>query len=797
MQKEQWLEIEKYFHQALELSKGEREVFFRNLKSSNPETASSVKKLLKSHFESEHFLQHPVLDDLISIPNQRIGPWKIIRQIGKGGMSIVYLAERADGRFSREVAVKFLYGLDNNRDMQQRMKTEQSILAQLNHPNICKLLDAGIHQNRPYFIMEYIDGPVIDNWCISKNLSVRERLSLFMQVCDAVSYAHQRLIVHRDIKPSNILVDSSGTVKLLDFGIAKIIGDQEKNRSVTLTGNHVMTPEYASPEQIQNHPITTATDVYALGQLLFLLLTDTLPFDFTKKSTYEISKTISEIDPVKPSQKITETALEESSERTTLGGFTRKQAAKQLRGDLDNIVLKALRKDPQRRYQSAENLKADILNYTENRPITARPESRIYRTKKFVQRYKTSVITALVAAVLLISTTIFAVWQAAEANSQREVAEMHFENIWELANSLIFDLHDAVSTLPGSTPARELIVEQALDYLDQLSDTDNATPDLLLDLARAYQKVGDVQGNPTNNNLGDHQEALLSYNKAIEIANTVLIQDSSNTRAREIMAMIYEKMGDVEGVLGELESAEQSQVASLNLYQSIAEQFPDDPSRQFSYAVSLIKLGDLMGNPNFSNLENPEESHRLYREAETILLPIYNRNPQNTRYIKYLGIVYERMGTMFEYEDRLEEAAWCFEESMKLRTQLVELEPMNTEAVRDKAVAHEKMGHILKQSHKLDEALTQYLESLEMFSWLAEIDPQNSQAQQSVAISYIHLGDLYYHPDDPSFDDPAQSREYFKQSKEILLDLAENDTANTRTDFLIGLVNRRLDAIEN
>lgn len=367
MQIKQWEKIEEHFHNALELISTEREKYLEKLAKSNPELASLVEQLLASHFESEHFLENSIFDDIISFPNERIGAWKIIREIGKGGMSTLYLAERADGSFSRNVAIKFLHGLAPGREMHTRMRSEQKILASLNHPHICRLLDAGIHPNgRPYFIMEYIDGLPIDKWCTSHKLSIRRRLDLFIQVYDAVSYAHQRLIVHRDIKPSNILVNKEGVVKLLDFGIAKIVGNEKPGDSTTKAGNEVMTPEFASPEQFHNQAITTTTDVYALGQLLYLLLTDTLPFNFQNKSSYEIGKTITETEPVKPSEKISPIS---SVPRTSLENLTDRQAVKHLQGDLDNIIIKTLRKKPQRRYQSAEHLKNDILNYIENKPV--------------------------------------------------------------------------------------------------------------------------------------------------------------------------------------------------------------------------------------------------------------------------------------------------------------------------------------------------------------------------------------------------------------------------------------------
>ncbi len=797
MNTERWKEIEEHFHKVLELNSEERETYLAKLAESYPGLASSVEQLITSHFASEEFLKTSFFDDIISFPNERIGPWKVVKNIGKGGMSTVYLAERADGRLSRQVAIKFLHGLAPGREMYRRMKSEQEILASLNHKYICRLLDAGIQENgRPYFIMEYVDGVPIDKWCTTQKLSISQRLRLFIQVCEAVSYAHQRLIVHRDIKPSNILVDTQGVVKLLDFGIAKIIGDEQTATSNTIAGKNVMTPEFASPEQFHNQAVTTATDVYALGLLLYLLMTDSLPFNLQNKSPYEIGKTITETEPQKASEKVSGfSSASPTSQTTSLGNLTDRQAVKHLRGDLDNIISKALRKDPQQRYQSAEHFKTDILNYIENKPVTARPESFVYQTKKFIQRHKASVTTALLTVFLLIGSALFSLWQAAEAESQRDIAKQRAEDVRRLASSLIFDLHDSVANLPGSTPVRELIFDEALNYLDQLAQTENADHRLLLDLATAYRKIGDVQGNPTNKNLGKPSEALRSYQKGLASVRAVLEEDSTHVRGREVLANIYEKTGDVQATLGDPDSALENKTKSLGIYKSLADQFPDDPDRQLAHSISLIKLGDLTGNPNFSNLNDRQEALRLYKSAESVLLPVYSSNPGNTAYIKYMGIVYERMGSVYESEDLLEAAIWCFEESMKLRQKLAENEPMNTEAIRNEAIAYEKMGDVYKHSEELEKSLTHYMEAFRLFAWLADTDPQNSQARQSLAISHIHLGDLYYHPEQPSFGDRVQSREYFNHSKDILLNLKQTDSSNTRVDFLLGLIEQRLQAM--
>jgi len=795
MQTKEWEKIEKNFHKALKLDPKERDTFLLELAEVNSGTASTVKQLLDSHFESEHFLESPIFDDIISHPNERIGSWKIDKQIGKGGMSTVYLADRADGSFSRHVAIKFLHGFAPGQEVFNRMRAEQKILASLDHPHICRLLDAGIHTNgRPYFIMEFVDGQRIDKWCIGNQLPVQQRLELFVQVCEAVSYAHQRLIVHRDIKPSNILVDKKGTVKLLDFGIAKIVEEKQQEPLITKPGSEIMTPEFASPEQFQNQPVTTATDVYALGQLLYLLLTDAIPFNFNGKSSYEIGKIVIDNNPDKPSDKVLE-LYSSSTKSTSYKNLNAHQLCKQLRGDIDNIILKALRKDPQRRYQSAEQLKNDILNYIQNRPVSARRDSFAYVSKKFIKRHRTAVIGTCIAALLLIGVTLFSFWQAEIANTQKEIAEQRAADISSMANSLIFDLHDSIVNIPGSTPIRESIVAEAVTYLDKLAETENAETDLLLDLTVAYHKVGDVQGNPTNNNLGRPEDALESYRKGEVFVQSVLRSEPGHLRGRELLAIIYEKTADVEADLGEIAEAHEHMMNSVNISKNLAEEFPENKYRQFAYAVSLIKLGDLTGNPNFRNLDNKDEALKLYKSAENVLLPVYNDEPGNTDYIKYMGIVYERLGVIYYYKKYIDEAIWCYEESMKLRQELLRKAPNNTDYVRDIAVAHEKIADVHKDQNQLDTSLHHYMEAHSLFTRLAGSDPENSTAQRSVAISYIHLGDLFYHLEQPSFKNKAESISYFHESKKILSSLDRKNTSTTRDDFLLGLIEQRLAAM--
>lgn len=421
MDAKRWQSIEDHFHQALELSGIAQQAYLDDLEASNPAVAGMVKQLMDSHQASDSFLNRELLFDQNLESGVQIGPWKILRQIGKGGMSTVYLAERADGKFERQVAIKTLHGIMPGRERYQRIIKEQQILARLQHKNIAQLVDAGITgEGRPYFILEYVDGEPVTRWCSNNNIDIDGRLHVFTQICEAVQYAHRQLIVHRDLKPSNILVTKDGTVKLLDFGIAKMLDkNPDNNLALTQTGLRMMTPEYASPEQINGEPITTATDVYTLGLLLCQILTGSLPYTFTEKTPHEIGNVITGTPPTRPSMLVSrmQNSNPDGSKTAVLNpGLTKRV----LKGDLDNIILKALRKDPVRRYGSAEQLLQDIQNHQNNLPVTARPESLLYRARKFIARHRIGVAAAAIVAISLLTTTAVSVWQADQARAERD-----------------------------------------------------------------------------------------------------------------------------------------------------------------------------------------------------------------------------------------------------------------------------------------------------------------------------------------------------------------------------------------
>src|SRR5213080_1312128 len=448
---ERWKEIEAVFEEALDLPTNARTAFLEKSCNGDEELRREVESLLESHASAGSFIDERTLfisnedlkDKEEGVPvGQLIGAYRTVREIGRGGMGAVYLAERADEQYRKQVAIKLIKrGMDTD-SVLRHFRNERQILAGFDHPNIARLFDGGTTDDGlPYFVMEYVEGLPINEYCAAHKISLVERLKLFREVCRAVSYAHRHTVIHRDIKMSNILVTSEGTPKLLDFGIAKILqpgGGPEA--LMTMTGVRPMTPEYASPEQVRGEPVTTASDVYSLGIILYELLVGRSPYRFTSRSPLDIAREITDTEPPRPS-----TVVSNKNQQSEISN------QKLLRGDLDNIALMALRKEPQRRYQSVEQFADDIRRYLEARPVLARKDTLMYRAGKFIRRNKVTTVAAVLVFVSLVAGLIATAWQGHRARLEKARAERRFNDVRQLAHSVLFDYHDAIKNLPGAT----------------------------------------------------------------------------------------------------------------------------------------------------------------------------------------------------------------------------------------------------------------------------------------------------------------------------------------------------------
>ncbi len=704
--------------EALERPEADRADFVAERCSGNPDLKAEVESLLDAHLRAGRFIDEPfvplVADDNLDDrdasmefrPGADIGAYRLLKEIGRGGMGTVYLAERADQAFDKQVAIKIVAGHVAPADVVRRFLEERRILATLDHPNIARVLDAGATRDGvPFVVMEYVDGTAIDVHCRERQLTVRQRLTMFRQVCDAVHHAHQRLIVHRDIKPANVLVTSDGVPKLLDFGIAKLL---EEGRVQSDTAIRAFTPESASPEQIRSEPVTVTSDVYSLGALLYRLLTDQKVFDFSSSSDSEIIRMICEREPVPPSE----------------AASTR--AGERLDRDLDWIVLKALRKESDRRYVSVAQLNEDCGRYLTGNPVLAGPDTVGYRATKFVRRHwvGASAAAAVVAVVAVAGT---ALW----FSQQR--AERRFNDIRQLANTLVGELYDAIAEVPGSTSARQLLVTRALGYLDALSREAGRDTSLKVDLADAYQKIGDVQGNPYVANLGDVTGARASYGKLVDLRSSIH-QALANRQSAVALGMAHSRIGDLDLAQGKYADAVESyQRALAHLDEArgsdgSADDAAEDRSRvQGRRGVALTWAG------------RREEAKTALLEAIR-LLQLLNDWPGSSRVLRRgLAVHHANLGDVYHYEGDFARGLESHQRATAIARALLAETPDAITAKRDLVMMLARVGGGLIELHRHDDAIRATEESIAIEEAMVKADPQNVQFQFDLADMYANL----------------------------------------------------------
>jgi serine/threonine protein kinase/tetratricopeptide (TPR) repeat protein len=539
--------LESLFDGALALPEPSREEFIAISASHDPWLEAELRGLLAAHArtDSEFVLPVRVEHELAErYVGSRLGAYEIGRQIGAGGMGTVHEAVRADDQYRARVAVKFLRRSADSAVAIRRFRAERQILASLQHPNIASLVDGGVTPDGlPYFVMEYIDGVPITRWCEGRRLDVSSRLALFEQVCAAVRAAHQKLVVHRDLKPGNILVTADGTVKLLDFGIAKLIRDGESDGDATATqaGQRAFTPEYAAPEQMVGSAVDTTTDVYALGVVLFELLTGRRPFDLQGKTAGEMERIVTGQPAPRPSSVLSATRWQELSERSAA------RARRSIEGDLDAIVLMALRKEPDRRYASVDALARDVERHREQLPVQARPDSLTYRVRKFVTRRRWETMAGAAAVLSLVGGTVAALREARRAEAQAVLAKQEGARATEVSRFLTTMLNAANPESFG----RDITMRAVLDSAVMRADSANLTPALEAEvraiIGGAYLALGEIDVAERQYRLDIAAQRRLapggSYGLATAHAGLALVEETrGNFAAADSLLTIAERL---------------------------------------------------------------------------------------------------------------------------------------------------------------------------------------------------------------------------------------------------------------
>lgn len=509
--KASWQSISPVLDELLDASSVQRFTRLAQLHVEDPKLAEQVAALL-AHQETvgaKHFLESSVVRPVgeATLAGATVGDYTLERSIGQGGMGTVWLARRSDGHYEGSVAIKFLNLALTEREGAERFRREGNALAKLAHANITHLIDAGIAAGQPYLVLEYVEGELVDHWCDARMLDVKARIRLFLQVLAAVSHAHSRLILHRDLKPSNILVTAEGRVKLLDFGLAKLLGDREPTE-LTRLGWHAFTPDYAAPEQAELVEATTATDIYALGVLLYVLLSGAHPTAGVTATPVERMRALIEREPMR----LSDAAQNVDSAKAHARSVSPSQLARLLRGDLDNIVAKALKKSPDERYATVSALADDLERYLNDEPVSVRADSFGYRVRKFVYRHRFAVFSAATAAVMLIATSTVAVWQMVEANRQRDVAEQEQARAASTRDFLGFVLSDAgASGKPFTTLELLTRAERTIDA-QYTTPEDPLAIEQLLQVGELYSSMG-MQTKTLELAEAAHRRALKSGNE--------------------------------------------------------------------------------------------------------------------------------------------------------------------------------------------------------------------------------------------------------------------------------------------
>jgi tetratricopeptide (TPR) repeat protein len=701
-------DAEIHFHNVAELSLPEREVYFQEHEIP-VEIRAEVEALLRFDSDAgESFAEsiaasakHLLDSDRDAEPGSWCGPYVLTRVLGRGGSGCVYLAERADGEVEQRVAIKLLRHAREEPAFIERFLQERQILATLNHPGIARLLDAGRSgDGRPYLAMEYVDGTPID--AFAESLDLPGKLGLFLRLCDAVSYAHRNLVIHRDIKPSNILVDSSGNPKLLDFGIAKIV---DAAADQTATRERLMTPEYASPEQVRGLARSTATDLYSLGAVLYKLLTGRPPHGYASTSREAVEFAINSAEPEPPS------AINPAIQR-----------------DLDFIVLKALRKEPEERYGSADAFADDVRAFLEFRPVRARSGNLWYRTRKFVRRYWAGAAAAgLVVASLSAGLYV--------SGRERARAQRRFAEVRQLAHTLVFDLHDEIARLEGATKTRETIVRIGLEYLDHLAEDAGDDQGLQAEIAAAYMKIGEAQGFPTRPNLGRLNDALASYRKAGDIYRRIAAKNSAYTWD---LGNYYLKYAGLIRFSQDPKQARAAAETSIQTFDSARATMQPDLIREVDYIAAWCTLGDMdedAGDYGRSLME--------FQRCQELARLRLNRK-RDAKGLNALSQADERIATSSQSQGRLAEALTALDDDESALRQLLAAEPRNPLLHRRAALAHLYRSSVyfddlqpnLEDPARSLESAKRYLAATEE---MVRNDPSNKTAQFSRAVAKFWL----------------------------------------------------------
>ncbi len=726
MDPQRWRKVEELFHHALDRPPAEREAWLEEACTGDAELRAEVESLLASDRTEAHGFVGASVEQAVlelqadSTPKPRtmigrpVGPYKLIQELGRGGMGAVYLAARADEQYESKVAIKLVRpGLDTEFIL-RRFRRERQILAHLQHPNIARLFDGGTTEDEiPYLVMEYIEGSWITTYAKEHQLNLEARLRLFLPVCDAVEYAHRNFIVHRDLKPGNIMIDKRGTPKLLDFGVSKLLHGEQRDVAET-QGVGMMTPDYASPEQILGEPVVIASDVYSLGAVLYELLTGVRPHHIEQCTPLALERAIC-LDPVIPPSQ---------------AARNDRALSRRLAGDLDNIILRAMQKEPERRYASVEHMAEDLRRYLAHRPVIARPDSLAYRVGKFVRRNRLVVGASLLLALAVGGSVVL-------LEREARIAQERFGQVRKLATTFLFDVELAVRDLPGSIHVRQLIAHTGRDYLDNLSRSSGSDWELKRELATAYLRVGEVEGG-NGPNLGDPEGGLNSYGKAAALLDAVLSHSPTDRQAQLDRMTVFFRTEEVQMSVGRVSEARQSAQDGLNRAQSMLASKPDDLDvAQFAavFNLDLARIDQQQGD--------------------------------------------------------LAKAAAEITAAMPFLRQITSARPKDREPLSNMAASHARLGAVMAALGRRDEALASYRAGVTALEAMQQRFPNDTHVRHELMLAYSHVGDTLGNPAYDNAGDPAGALASYSKMAAIAQSLYDSDHNDFRALSDYGIAQLR------
>lgn len=775
------LSVENILAEAVEIAPADRQAFVEKACGGNAELRAKVERLLANHDQAGSFLEHPAaVLDTVALPanlvavGARVGPYKLLEIIGEGGMGVVFLAEQQEP-VRRQVALKVIKPGMDSKQIVARFEAERQALALMDHPNIAKVLDAGaIDTGRPYFVMELVHGIAITDYCDQARLTVRQRLDVFMQVCRAVQHAHTKGVIHRDLKPSNVLVTSDDGVpvpKVIDFGVAKALEQPLTERTLhTGFAQMVGTPLYMSPEQAEFNlrGVDTRSDIYSLGVLLYELLTGATPFDKERLRAVdfdELRRILREEEPPRPSTRVSTlgAALSTVSERR---GVDARKLRDTLHGELDWIVLKALEKDRERRYDTASAFAADVQRYLNDEQVEACPPSAAYRLRKFVRRNKVALVTSgLVAAALLIGTAVSA-WQTSEAIAARQLADDRLESEKkahrdadeqhkraELAlKDAKFNLENAEVNLDLAlealdavymkeieqrsrreqqlTPANKEFLQRGLSFYEKLAKSNSGSTGLQRETAKANRRIGFLHLNV----FGKREEAEVAFRKAIPLFESLLERSPGVVDYRSELGDCQLGLAKSLATGGAKQEAEKLFRQALAVREKLADEFPRDPDRRAGLADCLARLGFLLKQPK---AEEP------LRRALNIFEQLSAEFPQESWYRREMAGIHQMKAIWLADSGQAREAQPHYQKARDLWVGLVAASPKDFFLRQELALFLLFHGRFLQGDGKLKDAEEVFQKSLEHHQQLMAEEPTNENIVHRTAQVHLHLASLF------------------------------------------------------